>query len=183
MKLPQDAVIPRKKISNYLLEWRPENDKSQFLSRAGYTVGQAEQLAIDIRQQLLALDALSDRRRTHWSEWADVASCKYLDDRGGNQHNEVNYALSGQGGLTMAYQLFTKVALKDDLPEHNLRRGDVATIVETHSGAPGQEPGCSLEVFNAIGETIAVVTVRESQIEPLAPNEVLHVRRLDEVLA
>jgi len=83
----------------------------------------------------------------------------------------------------MAYQLFTKVALKDDLPEHNLRRGDVATIVETHSGAPGQEPGCSLEVFNAIGETIAVVSVRESQIEPLAPNEVLHVRRLDEVLA
>jgi hypothetical protein len=57
MKLPQDAVIPRKKISNYLLEWRPENDKSQFLARAGYTVGQAEQLAIDIRQQLLALDA------------------------------------------------------------------------------------------------------------------------------
>ena len=83
----------------------------------------------------------------------------------------------------MAYQLFTKVALKDDLPEHNLRRGDVATIVEIHSGAPGQERGCSLEVFNAIGETIAVVTVRESQIEPLAPNEVLHVRRLVEVLA
>jgi hypothetical protein len=36
-----------------------------------------------------------------------------------------------------------------------------------------------LEVFNAVGETIAVVTVRESQIEPLRQNEVLHLRRLE----
>jgi len=83
----------------------------------------------------------------------------------------------------MTYQLFTKVALRADFPAHKLRRGDVATIVEAHPGCPGQEPGYSLEVFNAVGGTIAVVTVRESQIEPLANNEVLHVRRLDEVAA
>ena len=83
----------------------------------------------------------------------------------------------------MTYQLFTKVALRADIPEHKLRRGAVATIVEPHPGRLGQEPGYSLEVFNAVGETIAVVTVRESQIEPLANNEVLHVRRLDEVAA
>ena len=82
----------------------------------------------------------------------------------------------------MAYQLFSRVALKEDLPTHGLQRGDVATVVETHPGEEHQEQGYSLEVFNAIGETIAVVTVRESQIEPLAPDEVLHVRRLDEVL-
>lgn len=82
----------------------------------------------------------------------------------------------------MSHQLFTRVALKDDLPAHGLQRGDVATIVETYPGGEGQEQGYSLEVFNAIGATIAVVTVRESQIEPLAPDEVLHVRRLDEVL-
>jgi len=83
----------------------------------------------------------------------------------------------------MAYQLFTKVALRADIPAHKLRRGDVATIVEAHPGRPGQEPGYSLEVFNAVGETLAVVIVRESQIAPLANNEVLHVRRLDEVPA
>ena len=33
----------------------------------------------------------------------------------------------------------------------------------------------------ALGETIAVVTVRVSQIEPLRHNEILHVRRLEEV--
>lgn len=79
----------------------------------------------------------------------------------------------------MSYQLFARVALNDDLPAHGLQRGDVATIVETYPGGEGQDQGYSLEVFNAIGETIAVVTVRESQIEPLAPDEALHVRRLD----
>ncbi|MGI8738941.1 MAG: DUF4926 domain-containing protein [Gammaproteobacteria bacterium] len=67
----------------------------------------------------------------------------------------------------MKYQLFTRVALKTDLPERGLRSGDVATVVEHHPGTPGQEFGYSLEVFNAAGETMAVVTVRESQIEPL----------------
>ena len=81
----------------------------------------------------------------------------------------------------MSYPPFTKVALKSDMPSHKLRKGDIATIVEMHSGKPGQETGYSLEVFDALGDTLAVVTVRESQIEALAHNEVLHVRRLDEV--
>jgi len=80
----------------------------------------------------------------------------------------------------MSYELFTRVALKTDLPQHGLRSGDVATVVEHHPGRPGQEPGYSLEVFNAVGETVAVVTVRESQVEPLTPREVLHVRLLAE---
>jgi hypothetical protein len=76
----------------------------------------------------------------------------------------------------MKYELFTRVALSADLPEHRLRNGDVVTVVEFHPGRPGQEPGYSLEVFNAVGETVAVVTVRESQIEPLTASEMLHVR-------
>jgi hypothetical protein len=85
------------------------------------------------------------------------------------------------GGCEMAFELFSKVALKFDVPSHKLRKGDVATIVEAHTDRSGEEPGYSLEVFNALGETLAVVTVRESQIEPLRNNEVLHVRRLEEV--
>ena len=83
----------------------------------------------------------------------------------------------------MKYEPLTKVALRTDLPQHKLRSGDVATIVERHPGRTGQEPGYSLEVFNAIGETIAVVTVRESQLQPLRDNEVLHVRRFEEAVA
>jgi hypothetical protein len=78
----------------------------------------------------------------------------------------------------MKYELYSRVALAEDLPEHCLRRGDVATIVEHHLGRPGQEPGYSLEVFNAVGDTVDVVTVRESQIEPLTANELLAVRPL-----
>ena len=83
----------------------------------------------------------------------------------------------------MKYELFTKAALQADIPEHKLRSGDVATIVEFHAGRPDQEPGYSLEVFNAVGETIAVVTVRESQIKPLNGKEVLHVRQIEEAAA
>ena len=82
----------------------------------------------------------------------------------------------------MKYELFTRIALKTDLPQHGLRGGDVATIAEHHLGRPGQEPGYTLEVFNAVGESIAVVTVRESQIEPLTANELLHVRPLAEAV-
>ena len=79
----------------------------------------------------------------------------------------------------MVFDLFSKVALAVDVPSHKLRKGDVATIVEAHAGRPGEEPSYSLEVFNAVGETLAVVTVRESQIETLTNNDVLQVRRLD----
>lgn len=78
----------------------------------------------------------------------------------------------------MKFEMFSRVALKTDVPEHGLRQGDLATIVEYHQGRPGQEPGYSLEVFNAVGETVAVITLRESQIEPLSAKEILHVRPL-----
>ena len=81
----------------------------------------------------------------------------------------------------MAFELFTRVALRKDFSKHHLRRGDIATIVEHHP-VPNGEDGYSLEVFNAIGETIAVLVVSESQIEPLMRNEVLHIRVLDEAV-
>jgi hypothetical protein len=78
----------------------------------------------------------------------------------------------------MKYDLFIRVALAEDLPERRLLRGDVATVVEQHHGRPGQEPGYTLEVFNALGESVDVVTVRESQIELLTADELLTVRPL-----
>ncbi len=75
----------------------------------------------------------------------------------------------------MSLELFTEVALAADIPEKGLRRGDVATVVERHCVA-GQETGYSLKVFNALGETIAVVTVPESQIKSLTGNDVFTVR-------
>lgn len=75
-----------------------------------------------------------------------------------------------------------RVALKRDLPEHDLRRGDVAVLVDHVAHPDCGEQGCLLEVFNALGESIAVVAVRESDIKDLRADEVLAVRPLADAL-
>ena len=64
----------------------------------------------------------------------------------------------------MPHQLFTRVALKDDFPDYGFFRGDVATIVDCHEGMNADEPGYSLELFNALEETVGVIVVKESHI-------------------
>lgn len=77
----------------------------------------------------------------------------------------------------MTFRLFQQVALTRDFPDRSLRQGDVATIVDHHPIAQGED-GYSLEVFNALGETIAVLAVAESAIQSLSADEILHVRSL-----
>ena len=57
MRLPADTVIPDDKITKYLLVRRPRGDKSVWLESAGYSLAEPEQLAADLRAQLLSLDA------------------------------------------------------------------------------------------------------------------------------
>jgi hypothetical protein len=77
-------------------------------------------------------------------------------------------------------ELYQRVALTRDIPEHNLYRGDVAIVVERLPGtaASDNEDGYALEVFNAIGETIAVVMVPASSVKPLTENDIFQVRSL-----
>ena len=77
----------------------------------------------------------------------------------------------------MTYRLFEEVVLLEDITEKGLLKGDVATIVEHHPIADGED-GYSLEVFNVLGDTIAVLTLPESAIAPLTENEVFSVRAL-----
>ena len=78
----------------------------------------------------------------------------------------------------MSLSLYQHVALRRDLPEHGLRKGDVATLLEYVPHPEGGEQGCVVEVFNALGESIAVVAVPESDLEELRADEVLTVRPL-----
>lgn len=57
MKLPPDTVILRRKVTEYLLRHRTEDDKSVFLAQSGYTLDTPDRLLLDIREQLLPLDA------------------------------------------------------------------------------------------------------------------------------
>lgn len=78
----------------------------------------------------------------------------------------------------MRVSMFERVALKQNVDGHWLRAGDVAYLVDYVPHPSGGERGCVLEVFNAVGESIATVTVPESSVEPLEADEVLSVRRL-----
>jgi hypothetical protein len=75
------------------------------------------------------------------------------------------------------YALSQEVVLTKDIPDKDLRKGDVATVVDHHP-MPDRGDGYSLEVFNALGDTIAVITVPESLIESLKEDEVFSVRSL-----
>ena len=77
----------------------------------------------------------------------------------------------------MTFQLYREVALAYDLPGEGLRRGDVATVVEHLPTAAGED-GYILEVFNAVGETVKVVSVPASALEPLTADKVWSVRPL-----
>ena len=76
----------------------------------------------------------------------------------------------------MELELYQRVALRCDLPEHHLKQGDVAMLIDYVTHPTGGEDGYILEIFNAVGESIAVVTVAQSTIEPLSTNAVLAVR-------
>lgn len=77
----------------------------------------------------------------------------------------------------MKFELYTDVALKCDVPEHRLRCGDIVKLVEHHVALDGTE-GYSIEVFNALGDTIAVTSVPASALEALRRDEVLCARTL-----
>jgi hypothetical protein len=77
----------------------------------------------------------------------------------------------------MKFELYTDAVLTCDVPEHRLKRGDIVKLVDHHIARDGSE-GYSIEVFNAVGETIAVTTVPETALESLREDEILCARVL-----
>lgn len=77
----------------------------------------------------------------------------------------------------MKLELYKEAMLTCDVPEHRLRRGDIVKLVDHHVSPDGSE-GYSIEVFNAIGETIAVTAVPSSALEALREDEILCARPL-----
>ena len=75
----------------------------------------------------------------------------------------------------MKFELYTDVVLACDLPEHRLRCGDIVKLVDHHVAPDGTE-GYSIEVFNAVGDTIAVTAVPATALEPLREDEILCAR-------
>lgn len=70
---------------------------------------------------------------------------------------------------------FDQVALTTDLPEFNLMAGDVGVVVDiTPNGRQ-----ITLEFFNFVGGTIAVVPVEANQVRALGSREITHARMIE----
>ena len=62
MKIPADSIIPREKLTQYLLAHRAKSDKSQYLAQVGFTQADPEALQVAIRQLAAASEAVVDRQ-------------------------------------------------------------------------------------------------------------------------
>ena len=63
----------------------------------------------------------------------------------------------------MDFQLYTDAVLVGNVSGENLQAGDIGTVVERHDVA-GLETGYSVEFFDMLGNTVAVVTLPESML-------------------
>ena len=66
------------------------------------------------------------------------------------------------------------VVLLQDIPGEGLKAADIGTVVHIHQGGQGYE----VEFMTLVGETVAVVTLLQSQLRPIARRDLAHVREL-----
>ncbi len=72
MKLPEDAIIASAKLTNYLLIYRSADDKSKFLSQAGYSLDNWQQLEADLRNQILTLEAMPSEETNRFGDVYEI---------------------------------------------------------------------------------------------------------------
>lgn len=70
----------------------------------------------------------------------------------------------------MALELFQDAILTADVPDHDLRAGDIGTVVEIHR-LPGREDGYSVEFFDMTGRTVAVVLLPANILRTPTPTD------------
>ncbi len=75
--------------------------------------------------------------------------------------------------MKVQYPLFSQVALAKDLPQHNLKRGDIAIIVEHYPMPEDEEDGYSLEGFHLPQVTIEVAASQIISLTQLQQEEMI----------
>ena len=75
----------------------------------------------------------------------------------------------------MKPKLFEEVIINRDFPEYNIAKGDIAVLNDFVTDPLGEE-GCVLEIYNAVGTFVMVVSVPLASIETLQPTDRLSVR-------
>lgn len=67
----------------------------------------------------------------------------------------------------MKFPLYTQIALGVDIPEHGLLCGDLGTVIEFFPETAAHPAGYAIEVFDALGETVAVFSLPEDSLVAL----------------
>ena len=67
-----------------------------------------------------------------------------------------------------------RIILNIDLPEHDLKKGDLGTVVLVH----GESKGFEVEFVSLSGETVAVVSLFTYQVRSIGRREIAHARPL-----
>ncbi|HEX3127991.1 MAG TPA: DUF4926 domain-containing protein [Thermoanaerobaculia bacterium] len=73
----------------------------------------------------------------------------------------------------MSLKLLETVVLTRDLPQHNLRAGDLGAVVQVY-----EPDGLEVEFVTASGRTQALVTLRQGDVRPVADDDLVTVRTL-----
>ena len=71
----------------------------------------------------------------------------------------------------MSYRVLDAVVLDRDLPERDLRLGDLDTVVE-----PCEPDGLEVEFVTASGRTEALITLGVQDVRPVSDNDLVAVR-------
>jgi hypothetical protein len=75
-------------------------------------------------------------------------------------------------GADEMIQEFEQIALVIDAPEYGLIAGDVGTVVDITTDGKG----ITVEFFDFVGKTLAIVPLSITDVRPVIENEVMHAR-------
>ncbi|MCT7952389.1 DUF4926 domain-containing protein [Ancylothrix sp. C2] len=67
-----------------------------------------------------------------------------------------------------------RIILTEDLSQYGLKKGDIGTVVLQHNNSNFYE----VEFVTLDGDTIAIITLENTQIRPIAEREIATVRSL-----
>ena len=74
-------------------------------------------------------------------------------------------------GKNKMIELYQRISINRDFPEYQLKKGDIATLIDIVPHPENGENGYILEVFNAIGESIHVIIIPQSSVTTLKLDE------------
>jgi len=71
----------------------------------------------------------------------------------------------------MTYRVLDTIVLDRDLPDHELRKGDLGSVVEVY-----EPDGLEVEFVTASGRTAALLTLTTRDVRPVGDDDLVAVR-------